>query len=216
MTKRPADRYIKFNGDKIHSSRLQAFAESVGVKAMGISALIAGTLTTAFNHEAATTIGNTAIALMGGFVALSSYECLSEPRILRPFSEDVIETKAIDTAPDEKTPPSVDKYGPSATQSKNMALFYTIFNTVISVLAPKLILPDKPSSEAMLGAALTAAPFFVVSITESLSAWNRFNKISTGEWVVVDMPTPEKIAEMEEAYDRQRETTSLVPALEKF
>lgn len=104
-----------------------------------------------------------------------------------------IEKKCIDTQPDTDAPPTSPDDLLKAVQMKDYYRFLGILYAAISgTYAITTFLTHGMSPRTVVDIANDSA-----SLTRLYSGYDRYNKVLTGEWRIINMPTPEKIAEAE-------------------
>ncbi|HRC26277.1 MAG TPA: hypothetical protein PKX87_02475 [Alphaproteobacteria bacterium] len=162
----------------------------VAVGALGLTAL--------FNHFAvqATELLTEAQAEQGALETVVMTNTIVVPfvryferKLLLPrsgFSESDLAEKCVDTRPDQTTLPSTQKYGFKALSMKYR---YGGWLGVIALVQTPFTIMDLAAGEnpALHLAARSG------ELTRLLSGYRRFNKIAKGEWMIVDMPEPEKV-----------------------
>lgn len=101
--------------------------------------------------------------------------------------------KCIDTAPDKNTASTIAKYGIDAAAMRShylkFALTWGVLDTVIFVATTLENPADMPRT------VLNIALQNLIPYTRFITGYRRFDKVVKGEWQIVDMPTPEKLAE---------------------
>jgi hypothetical protein len=195
---KPHERYIRLNGDPHDLPAAASFFMAADVQAGAITAVVGAGLT--LKNLGSESWGILA-PIIGQWVPLYGYtRRRTDKRILdKGFSELEIETKRIDTCPDENTPPTVGLYGLKAVKVKQSATRDMTTNIVMGALAAAgLYALDRPDISFYAGTilALNIIPSFV----REFSIARRFNKVAKGEWVIVDMPEPEKVPEAEPVF----------------
>lgn len=189
------DRYITLLGDPIHSGLLKSFAASADGKATGITA--------AFLAVAGSVGGIDQQSLLASCLYVSSINiafCLFKRSWVDKMDvssfgsewllidRETLQNKAIDKTPSpEQSINSVTKYG--------MSIYKSLFDfkkTVYVEASLLAFMAYATSPSTSLVAALIFNPAFIV---RSVSNIRRFNKLSTGEWAIVDTPPKEPVTD---------------------
>jgi hypothetical protein len=194
------NRYITLMGDPIGPHGPKPLLLSLPKRAEVQTAVGALGLTALFNHFAvqATEILTEAQAEQGALESVVMTNAVTIPlvryierKLLLPdggFSESDLAEKCVDTHPDKTTLPSTQKYGLSALSMKHWYRGLLGIYTLVQI--PFVITDLAAGGNPTLRLAARSG-----ELARLVSGYRRFNKIAKGEWMVVDMPEPEKAPE---------------------
>jgi hypothetical protein len=112
-----------------------------------------------------------------------------------------LEGKCIDTQPDKDAPPTGHKYALAAKRMQDM--YRTLLMVRLGFDSVDLFTAlntHKNPGIALTNLALNATPYY----TQQISGYRRFDRVINGKWMIVDMPTPEKLAEAAKTPEKKR------------
>lgn len=184
-------RYITLLGHPIGPQGPKPLATSFYERAEFKAGGIAVALTALFNDAVLNMAQERTVGIVSGIGAGNLVDCFLcpsvEQRFLlgRIFNRHDFSEKCIDTRPDRNTVSTFDRYGLPARMARlKYALLGGVFvctDTVSSVT--KMATGQNPIPSLMISASLYARLY---------SGYHRFNRVAKGDWVIVDMPEPEK------------------------
>ncbi len=174
-------------GPKGPKSLVTSFHERAEFKAGGVVVALAAVFNNAvLNMAQEQTVG--IVSEIGAGNLLNCFLCPSVEQWLflgRIFNRHDFSEKCIDTRPDRNTVPTFDRYGLPARIARlkyaTLGGAFVCVNTVSSVA--KMVTGQNPIPNLMSSASLYMRLY---------SGYDRFNKVAKGDWVIVDMPEPEK------------------------
>ena len=112
------------------------------------------------------------------------------------FGDAAITTKCIDTRPDSNTIPTLEKNGVGVLKTSKDYTSNVVSRTVMYPVFFSLVAPFS-SDPRML--AITAITMLSGEFARDFSGIRRFNKVLSGDHVIVDMPKPKPVEEKVEA-----------------
>lgn len=192
------DRYIKLNDDPIHEPLWKTFHLSASAQAGGL--LTAFTAAANYNNPK-----QALIYLVAGIGAIAGLNILVRPiekMSLKLRFRDFNEKLCIDTAPDEKTPPTKPDHmlasENSVLKSRKGMPWVGFLNAVnlmnYSAVAQNIIYGSD------LGALNMFSTVYALSfLAHEVSCWNRFNQVVKENWVITDTPKKVEVKQEERA-----------------
>jgi len=194
-------RYIQFNGDPAGKPLKYTFHRAADFKAAGLATMGSYLLTNLvpmptitpeegepFTYSAEETAS---LSLLSNAVHAAMLRYLEKIKLARVGFD--IEKKCIDTCPDQSTPPNT---ADDLRRAHGMCQYYLLFGTVIGAMDSFYFfsrLSTYSMTSSPVNGLLAKASFY----TGLYNGYQRHKKIISGEWRVTNMPTPEKIAELE-------------------
>lgn len=185
-------RYITLMGDPIgpngpaSPTDPKSFWKCPDIKTTGVVTALCATFNAAAGQPDADVLNATLMCAFFGGVDVLMWRAIQKIHMSFSGLKDAVnESKCIDTRPDRTTPPTLERYGLAAHRVKKTSASLTGVLVAIDALA---------FFSKAAGSPIAAANFMAnstVKYARILGAWKRFDKVSTGEWVIVDMPKPQ-------------------------
>ena len=188
--KPPSERYITLAGDPVHKKLRECFHQAADTKAaLGATALVALIYSQLWPEQTLSAIAEIATA---NFLLLMVGRLVIDPLATMNFGK-ARKNKCIDTAPTHGTSPILGKHNQAIEEAFVMHSTYGVMAACLPLAIPAIAtykgLPVTSDIIISLSGGAAAA------LTRSLSGIHRFYKVTKGDWIIVDTPPKEKVAE---------------------